>query len=148
MRELERCPSCGSGDVGGASGIVHCYKCKDEVRAASTPEAAERWNIRAIFMRYGFIVPAENPKLYEAARALLERDREQHRNEGEAAMQAACRDLPPDYEVSINLEKDAGGVDLYFEGEKIELHNDIDDGLTGQIRIAVEAAIEHAKERG
>jgi hypothetical protein len=69
------CPSCGSGDVGGASGIVHCYKCKDEVRAASTPLAAIKWNARAIFKRHGFIVPVESEQFDAAARELVGRYR-------------------------------------------------------------------------
>lgn len=72
MRELEPCPSCGSGDVGGASGIVHCYRCKEQVQRETTPEAVEAWNIRAIFMRHEFFI---SPGLYKAAAELLARER-------------------------------------------------------------------------
>jgi hypothetical protein len=40
------CP-CGSHDVGGASGIVHCYVCKEQVTAATTADAVRAWNERA-----------------------------------------------------------------------------------------------------
>jgi hypothetical protein len=146
MRELEMCPSCGSGDVGGASGIVHCYRCKDEVRAATTPEAVEKWNIRAIFMRHGFTIkPGETDLkdyVYAAARELIERS-----NAGEAAMQAVARDLPEGYLVEIGLERGAGWVDLTDEhGEKIDCDDDTEGGMTQRIRNATAAAIEHAKE--
>jgi hypothetical protein len=79
MRALEKCPSCGSGDVGAASGIAHCYKCKDEVRAATTREACEKWNVRAIFLRNGFEIKPGNtdlkPYVYEAAAELIARYR-------------------------------------------------------------------------
>ncbi|ABO60551.1 hypothetical protein Bcep1808_7681 (plasmid) [Burkholderia vietnamiensis G4] len=148
MRELEPCPTCGSGDVGGASGIVHCYRCKAEMRAATTPEAAERWNIRAVFIRHGFIIPTDSEAIYRAARALLEHDRERRGNPGEDAMQTAARDLPDGYELRVCLERGAGWVEFYApDGEAVDLADDTDDGMTGRIRSATQAAIEHAKER-
>jgi hypothetical protein len=45
------CPACGSGDVGGASDIVHCYACKLEVRRATTALATLAWNERAPLIR-------------------------------------------------------------------------------------------------
>lgn len=73
MRALEICPSCGSGDVGAASGIAHCYKCKLQVSAATTREAGEKWNALAIFTRHG--VAKESEQFYAAARELIERYR-------------------------------------------------------------------------
>jgi hypothetical protein len=140
VRELEPCPSCGSGDVGGASGIVHCYKCKAEVRAATTPEAAEKWNARAIFMRHGFIVPVESEQFHAAARELIARS-----NAGEVAIQHAARDLPDDYLLEVGIERGAGWVDLTDPcGEKVEFNDDTDGSMTQRIRNATAAAVEHA----
>lgn len=41
------CPACGSSDVGGASGIVHCYKCQLKVQHETTALATLAWNARA-----------------------------------------------------------------------------------------------------
>lgn len=38
---------CGSIDIGGASGIVHCYRCGVNIKAATTDIAAKQWNTRA-----------------------------------------------------------------------------------------------------
>jgi hypothetical protein len=101
VKELEPCPACKSGDVGGGSGIVHCYKCGAEVRADTTPQAVEKWNIRATFMRYGFTIKTGETDLkgyvYAATRNLLEHDRGRRGNPGEVAMQAVCADLPEGY---------------------------------------------------
>jgi hypothetical protein len=45
------CPACGSRDVGGASGIVHCYSCKLEVKRETTALATLAWNERAPLIR-------------------------------------------------------------------------------------------------
>jgi hypothetical protein len=140
MRELEPCP-CGSGDVGGGSGIVHCYKCKTEVRAETTAEASERWNIRAIFMRHGFTIKPGQDDLkgyvYAAARALLKADRERRGNPGEDAMQAACGELPEDYLIEVNLERGAGWVAVRQHGEAVDYQDDPDTGMTQRIRDAI-----------
>jgi uncharacterized Zn finger protein (UPF0148 family) len=152
VRELESCPACGSGDVGGASGIVHCYKCKAEVRAATTEQAAEKWNIRAIFMRHGFTIKDGQTDLkdyvYAAAYALLEHDRARRGNPGEDAMNAAARDLPDGYGLEVNLERGAGWIDIYRLGEVIEHEENTDAPMTTRIRDAIQAAIDDAKERG
>lgn len=49
MSDLKPCPFCGSSDVGGASGIISCYRCPAEisVQNTNTHYAAELWNNRA-----------------------------------------------------------------------------------------------------
>lgn len=44
------CPFCGSTDVGGAQGIIHCYDCnaKIDVQNTNTYAACEKWNTRSI----------------------------------------------------------------------------------------------------
>jgi hypothetical protein len=81
VRELEPCPKCESGDVGGGNGIAHCYKCKHEVRAATTPEAVDLWNIRAIAARFTEQEWGDDSSWLKVdtdgfARALLERERQ------------------------------------------------------------------------
>jgi len=41
------CPACGSHDVGGGSGIVHCYRCQLKVQRETTALATLAWNERA-----------------------------------------------------------------------------------------------------
>ncbi|MDH6147309.1 Lar family restriction alleviation protein [Paraburkholderia sp. WSM4179] len=78
MKELEDCPFCGSGDVRGSSGIVHCYICKAQIQRATTAAACEAWNTRVIFMRNGFSIKEDQNDLkdyvYRAAAELLARD--------------------------------------------------------------------------
>jgi len=74
------CPACGSGDVGGGSGIVHCYKCKIEVKRETTALATLAWNENA--SRYAALMeaaricesmayrPASHLKAADAIRAL------------------------------------------------------------------------------
>jgi hypothetical protein len=142
MRELEKCPSCGSGDVGGASGIVHCYKCGEKVVRFTTEAAGEAWNIRAIFMRHGFTVKPGQTDLkgyvYEAAIALLEADRERRGNPGEQAMQDAARDLPDGFLIEVNLENGAGWIDVSEHGELVDYEDDTDAGMTQRIRNAID----------
>jgi len=45
--ELLPCPCCGSTDVGGARGIVHCYGCHLKVERDSTDDAVIAWNKRS-----------------------------------------------------------------------------------------------------
>lgn len=49
MSEPKLCPFCGSKDVGGAGGQVHCYSCPAiiEVQNTNTNYAVELWNRRA-----------------------------------------------------------------------------------------------------
>ena len=57
--ELKPCPFCGSTDVGGGSGIVHCYRCKVATTAcATTAEAVELWNRRSTSSVGEIILPA------------------------------------------------------------------------------------------
>lgn len=59
MSDLKPCPCCGSSDVGGASGIVHCYSCRMSTDKMADTEIAERvWNNR----------PAENKIKADAVR--------------------------------------------------------------------------------
>jgi hypothetical protein len=135
MRELENCPSCGSGDVGGASGIVHCYKCKFQVRAAATPEACDKWNALAIFTRHG--AAHESEQFYAAVRALLDTDRERRSNPSEDAMNDACRDLPDGYLIEVNLERGAGWIAVRQDGNAVDYEDDPDTSMTQRIRDAI-----------
>lgn len=48
--KLLPCPFCGSGDIGGAVGVISCYGCGAELDAdppRSTEEMATFWNTRA-----------------------------------------------------------------------------------------------------
>jgi hypothetical protein len=68
-------------------------------------------------------------------------------NPGEQAMQAAAATLPAAYDLRIYLERGAGWVELYDpDGKSIDFDEDTDSSMTGRIRNATEAAIEHAKE--
>jgi hypothetical protein len=107
------------------------------VRAATTPEAAEKWNARAIFMRHGFIVPVESEQFHAAARAFLEADRERRGNPGEQAMQDACRDLPDGHLIEVNLENGAGWVEVMCDGERVDYEDDPDANMTQRIRDAI-----------
>lgn len=71
---------------------------------------------------------------------VLEVQLKEARNAGEAAMQAACRDLPQDWELNVCLEKDAGWVDLFYQGCPVLFNDDTDSGMTGRILKAIEAA--------
>lgn len=69
-------------------------------------------------------------------------------NDGEAAMQAACCELPEGYNLEIGLELGAGWVDIIdCDGNRLDFEPDVDGGMTPRIRAATEFAIEHAKER-
>jgi hypothetical protein len=69
-------------------------------------------------------------------------------NEGEAAMQAAARDLPEEYVLQIELERGSGWVKFRdADGEEHDGDNNADT-MTGRIRSATADAIEHAKEHG
>jgi len=67
-------------------------------------------------------------------------------NPGEAAMQRACAELPFGYEMQVCLEEGAGWIDLHDpHGEKVDVTEDMDGGMTPRIIDAIECAIEHAK---
>ncbi|HEX7907313.1 MAG TPA: hypothetical protein VF534_04375 [Paraburkholderia sp.] len=68
-------------------------------------------------------------------------------NEGEQSMQDACATLPEGYLIEVNLENGAGWVELYRDGEKVEFDEDTDDGMTGRIRAATDAAIAASAEQ-
>lgn len=76
MRDPLPCPFCGSTDVGGASGVVHCYRCEAriEVQNTNTDYAVQLWNRRRL---------PDAEKHIDEIRALL------HRSDWRTAMNRA-----------------------------------------------------------
>ncbi|WP_244118703.1 hypothetical protein [Burkholderia gladioli] len=124
--KLAACPACGSGDVGGASGIIHCYGCRLDLKRETTPLAAIAWNERAALLAE----LADKPKP----------------NAGEAAMQRAAAELPHEYQLCIRLERGAGTVDVFdARGGALDFDCGGHESMTDKISAATDAAIEDAK---
>ena len=69
----------------------------------------------------------------------------EHQRIGEQIQRAAA-ELPDGYNITINLEKGAGSVDLTDpDYEDVKFDSDMVDGISYVIESAIDAAINHSK---
>lgn len=69
----------------------------------------------------------------------LEKEARLHR-----ALESAAKSLPEGFEVALDVEKDAGTVSLYFEGERVPFLASGDEDLADCVRAAVKLACAEA----
>ena len=104
----------------------------DAARAERDALAAEQKQFVSDFREILNAIKAESQELKKLAQIAVQVNR-------------ACTELPDGWDITIFLEKEGSRVDLYFEGEEVDLPEDVElpydcDSLANYL----EAAIDHA----
>lgn len=55
------------------------------------------------------------------------------------SIETACEQLPEDWNISINMERDSGYVNLYYQGSLVEFDDD-NEGISSSLKGAIEFA--------